>query len=84
MYYHRSPKIFSDFSDKVFLNSKMTQEYNEVAEIYKQINKAELQANTVENMLDRLDCKMEEILKNYESTERPPSRQEPVTEKKEQ
>lgn len=54
----------------------MTQESNDVAEIYKQINEAELQANTVENMLDRLDCKMEEILVNYNPEERPSSRQE--------
>lgn len=57
----------------------MTQESNDVAEIYKQINEAELQANAVENMLDRLDCKMEEILMNYDSEERPSFIQEHET-----
>lgn len=56
----------------------MTQENepSNIAETYKQLTEAELQASKLEQMLDQLDKKMDSILKDAEHIKQPNNEEE--------
>lgn len=52
---------------RIVLLLEMTQDNElDLAQAYKQINEAEVQADSLEKMLDQLDAKMDSILKEAE------------------
>lgn len=62
MYYQKKGKYL-----RIVLLLEMTQDNElDLAQAYKQINEAEVQADSLEKMLDQLDAKMDSILKEAE------------------
>ena len=62
MYYQKKGKYL-----RIVLLLEMTQDNGlDLAQAYKQINEAEVQADSLEKMLDQLDAKMDSILKEAE------------------